>query len=170
MALEDILRQTGVYEIRNLVNGKSYIGSTSSSFGKRLRNHRNALEAGTHPVKYLQNAWNKHGSRCFRFSILEVCPPHLCVQREQKYIDESWSWMFEFGYNRRKLAGSNLGIKLKASTKRKLSQAKRGKPKSEEHKRKISEALKGLPKSVDHKQSMSRVRLRKSRPLDFTRK
>ena len=50
----------GVYQIKNLINGKLYIGS-SIDVDKRLKSHFSALDKGCHNNAYLQNAWNKYG-------------------------------------------------------------------------------------------------------------
>ena len=48
--IED-LQKTGVYQITNLVNQKTYIGSTKQSFNTRMKHHINALRRGNiyHP-------------------------------------------------------------------------------------------------------------------------
>lgn len=80
--------QTGVYEIKNLVNGKVYIGSTVMSFKKRLNHHRSLLRAGTHKNQYLQRAWDKYGEENFQFSILKVVDECCTLEEEQIYLDE----------------------------------------------------------------------------------
>ena len=80
-------KQTGVYQIRNKINNKVYIGSTIMSFTKRLEHHRCLLRKGTHKNTYLQHAWNKYGEESFEFSILEVVDKCCTLEREQFYID-----------------------------------------------------------------------------------
>jgi group I intron endonuclease len=58
-----------VYQIRNLVSGSFYIGSTTNLY-ERWRTHRKKLRSDTHPNKHLQATWNKHGEEAFRFEIL----------------------------------------------------------------------------------------------------
>lgn len=58
-----------VYEIRNLVTGKFYIGSSSNMY-ERFRTHRKKLRQGSHPNPHLQASWNKHGERVFEFTKL----------------------------------------------------------------------------------------------------
>jgi len=55
-----------VYEIRNTVSGKFYIGSSANLY-ERWRTHKNKLRAGTHPNPKLQASWNKHGEAAFVF-------------------------------------------------------------------------------------------------------
>jgi group I intron endonuclease len=109
---------TGIYQIRNLVNGKRYIGSAA---GKGFRNrwglHIKTLRDGDHHNEHLQNAWNKHGEESFVFEILEECEPQSCIECEQRYLD---SVLFascnderfkQLGYNICRVAGSTLGMK-----------------------------------------------------------
>lgn len=76
----------GVYEIRCVVSGKSYVGS-SIRVGRRWCSHRTLLRKGTHPSPRLQQAWNKHGQDKFVFSILEECAAGSLLAREQFHID-----------------------------------------------------------------------------------
>ena len=59
-----------IYKIRNLLNGKFYVGSAQDT-RTRFRQHRRLLRKGTHHCKHLQNAWNKHGEELFKFEIIE---------------------------------------------------------------------------------------------------
>jgi len=76
----------GVYQIRNLVNGKIYIGS-SVVLSVRYSTHLKELRQGIHFNSKLQNSWNKHGEKSFEFSVLEYCDPKETFEREQVYID-----------------------------------------------------------------------------------
>lgn len=79
--------QTGVYEIKNKINGKRYIGSTSINFNKRLVHHLNELRRNNHKNVYLQNSWNKYGEDNFEFNILEVVDKCCTLEVEQSYLD-----------------------------------------------------------------------------------
>lgn len=63
----------GIYCIKNKVNDKYYIGSTSTSFKQRWSTHKNKLNQNTHANEYLQRSWNKYGVDNFEFSIVEEC-------------------------------------------------------------------------------------------------
>jgi group I intron endonuclease len=80
------MENIGIYEIRCLISGKSYVGS-SKSIRSRWSQHRNALRRGNHTSPRLQQAWNKHGERQFVFKILEECAPDVLFEREQFWID-----------------------------------------------------------------------------------
>lgn len=83
----DFKTKCGVYIIRNLVNGKCYIGSTVMTFEKRYSHHSSRLNLNKHKNKHLQNAWNKYGENNFEFDILEICEKENCIIREQYYLD-----------------------------------------------------------------------------------
>lgn len=81
-------RRMGVYEIRNKIDGKKYIGSTTMTFTKRLEHHLCLLRRGTHKNRHLQNAWNKYGEENFECNIIEVVDECCTLEAEQKYLDE----------------------------------------------------------------------------------
>ena len=55
-----------VYEIRNTISGKFYIGSSGNLY-ERWRTHRTKLRKRTHPNPKLQSSWSKHGESAFAF-------------------------------------------------------------------------------------------------------
>jgi group I intron endonuclease len=145
---------TGVYRIRNLQNGKVYIGS-SKDIEERWRQHTLKLNRGTHPCRKLLNAWKKYGSSTFQFEIIELCSLAELLDREQHWIDTTMA--YTTGYNSRPKAESCLGYKRGAPTeehKRKNAEAHTGsknsnwgKPRSEQTKAKIASAQKGKPRA-----------------------
>lgn len=116
--------KTGVYQIRNKVNGKRYIGSAAgkNGFDGRWRVHLHHLRNSTHANKHLQNAWNKYNAEAFAFEIVERCKPSECIIREQHHLDVK-----QPKYNINPNASSRLGAKLSSETKAKISQAHLGK-------------------------------------------
>lgn len=111
--------KTGVYQIRNLLNGKIYIGSVAKQYGFQLRwsKHRSDLLKGQHHSIHLQRAWDKYGADAFVFEILEECEPERCIEREQYHLDDLLFSSYndkrfhQLGYNICRVAGSSLGIK-----------------------------------------------------------
>jgi len=65
------MKQPVIYKIRNVVNQKFYVGSTTDT-RERFRTHRSRLRKGNHHAKHLQAAWNKYGEDCFKFEVVEV--------------------------------------------------------------------------------------------------
>jgi hypothetical protein len=97
---------SGVYIIRNTVNGKVYAGSTKS-FKQRFKSHLYALKAGSHHSVKLQRAWRKYGEGCFVFEKILVCSIKNLLMYEQTVIDYYSSCLS--GYNIVPKAGSREG-------------------------------------------------------------
>ena len=97
----------GIYQIKNIVNNKIYIGSTKN-FKKRYHEHSHLLRKGIHQNRYLQNAYNKYTEDAFIFDILEETSD-LTI-REQYYLDLYKSYDRTIGYNISPTAYNNTGI------------------------------------------------------------
>jgi group I intron endonuclease len=67
------MKQQGVYQIRNVTNGKFYVGS-SKDIKNRFAAHRKLLRGGRHHCPHLQAAWGKYGEECFIFEVLQLLP------------------------------------------------------------------------------------------------
>ncbi len=136
-----MLTISGIYQIKNKLNGKVYIGSTARGFEARFREHRNNLKGNENkPNAHLQNAWNKYGADSFVFETLDVVDGEELVPIEQAYLD-----FFDPEYNISKVAGSSFGVKRKPKTKKWR----------EEHSKKMT----GRKHSLETKEKMSRSRL-----------
>ena len=126
---------TGIYQIKNKLDNKIYIGSGSSinntkavsGIYTRLADHHKRLRADQHINKYLQNAWNKYGEENFEFEILELCSAEKCLEREQYWLDKKQCYDKEIGYNLCKITGNTLGKKHSEEAKLKMSKNRIGK-------------------------------------------
>ena len=77
-----------IYRIRNLVDGKVYIGQ-AVNFEKRKSRHLWELRSNRHKNEHLQRAWLAHGEQNFVFEVLESDVPNaILVEAEQRHIDE----------------------------------------------------------------------------------
>lgn len=159
---------SGVYQIRNKVNGHIYIGSSVDVYCRK-RSHVGMLHKSCHHSKHLQAAVDKYGLKNFKFKILLYCDPNELLHNEQTYIDE-----LKPEYNMCPVAGSTLGRKLSAYTKQKMSETRKGRISnrkgcklSEEIKQKLSNALignhrrKGYTTSEETKQKISEAMIGK---------
>lgn len=136
---------SGIYQIRNLINGKIYVGS-AVNIKRRWGEHKKELRKNKHCNSYLQNAWNKYREENFIFEVLEKTEEKFLVEREQIYLDKFCCYKEEFGYNICEKAGNSLGYRHSEKTKKILSEKRTGyrlAPFSEEHKKRLSESLKG---------------------------
>ena len=143
----------GIYQIRNLVNDKRYVGS-SIDIKKRKREHFNTLKSCRHRNSHLQRAWNKYGENAFIFEVLFTCVPSMCINYEQQVMDQ---WNPE--YNMNPTAGSNLGRKFGDETKDKLRKINTGKKHTKETKDKMSRAHMGMVASDKTKAKISKAAL-----------
>lgn len=80
-----------IYQIRNIVTGWVYIGSTAN-FYRRVKQHSESLVAKKHFNKHLQKAYNKYGNDNFVVEVLESYQSHeihrgQLYEREQHYLD-----------------------------------------------------------------------------------
>ena len=66
--------KSGIYMIKNNVDGKVYIGS-SKNINKRKNRHFSELRHNKHNSIHLQKAFNKFGEESFSFNILRFTPP-----------------------------------------------------------------------------------------------
>lgn len=74
----------GIYQLRNIINGKIYIGS-SKCIQDRLRMHFWLLSKGKHENIHLQRAYNKN-SNIFVAEIVETCSEDKQFETEQYWI------------------------------------------------------------------------------------
>jgi group I intron endonuclease len=146
---------SGIYEIRNIVDGKIYIGS-AVVIRRRISRHKTDLRGGSHHCSHLQRAWNKYGENCFVFSTLQVIEKiEELIKNEQKWIDLKKSANADFGYNAAPNAGSALGVKFTPESKAAKAQAMRGKKHTPERCMNMSLAMRGKRHSVETRIKMS---------------
>lgn len=152
---------TGIYQIRNIIGGKIYIGSAINLEGRK-RGHFSKLINGKHHSCYLQNAYNKYGENSFVFEILEYCEKECLIEREQFYIDALCP-----EYNIAPKAGSSLGVKYTAEARIKMSMAKIGKKFTDEHRANISAAKIGKKHTAEHCAKISVANIGKTNALGY---
>jgi group I intron endonuclease len=160
--------KTGIYMIRNRVNGNCYIGSAAQSFAKRWTLHKFGLRNDRHHSLYLQKSWNVHGEGAFEFLVLFECQPSECLAAEQAFLN-----VFEPEYNSAVCAGHpSLGRKMSEETKKKIGDANRGRklpPMSEETKRRMGDSRRGKkrgPMSEEQRQKLSMALKGRALPLE----
>jgi group I intron endonuclease len=151
--------ESGIYRIRNTVNGKVYVGS-AVDVAKRWIVHRHHLSKRTHHCRHLQHAWVKHGEAAFVFEIIEAVPVKKgLIAREQAYIDSLSAADRLHGYNVAIRAGSVLGVRRSAEFRAKVSLSAKGNTRwlrrkhSDTSRAKISVGAKGNTRWLGRKHS-----------------
>lgn len=170
-------KQSGIYTITNIENGKYYLGR-AVDFEERKQRHLRDLRRNKHYNSYLQRAFNLYGESSFVFKIIENVEPNSLKEAEQRYLNEieenscynmskfscggglpgEGNPMFGlFGEN-----NPNFGSHRSEETKKKISDIRKinghpnnGKPMSEEQKKKISIANKGKIVSEESVRNMA---------------
>lgn len=67
-------RPAGVYQVRNVMRGKSLVGSSRDLSGI-LNRQRFQLKNGSHPDRELQQDWNELGPDAFEFTVVDTLSP-----------------------------------------------------------------------------------------------
>jgi len=125
----------GIYQVRNLVDGKRYIGS-SIDLKARKSQHFSSLRRNCHFNSHLQRSFDKYGINNFVFEIL------CYAEKDQEYLfllEENYISFYKandgaFGYNMRLEANTNVGTRRSEETKLKMSLSRSGYKHSEEAK------------------------------------
>lgn len=90
---------SGIYAIKNRINGKVYIGMTINLHG-RIQTHKSYLKYNKHVNRYLQSDYNEFGLENFEFITLEECDDNSQLEdKERMYIFKYKSTDRGFGYN-----------------------------------------------------------------------
>lgn len=149
------VKKSGVYVIRNVTNGRIYIGS-ALVLSRRKSEHFNKLQKNTHSNPFLQADFNKCGKESFIFEVVKITNKSVLIQTEQEYLDIYFDKQNKC-YNICPKAKNSSGRKMSEDAKRKISIAQSGsrnqwfgtngpffnKNHTEDSKKKISNALYG---------------------------
>lgn len=141
MSEKELLNSSGIYYIKNIINGKMYIGY-AKNIRKRWNYHKMELRLNIHPNEKLQNAWNLYKEDNFLFEVAELCEIFELPRREHHWATIFYTCDRDKGYNIRPTDPEDIK-KVSEETRKKISLYHKGKPKSEEHKRKIGKGNKG---------------------------
>lgn len=155
-----------IYLVRNLINGKAYIGETTD-FNSRVEKYKTLQCKGQ---RKLYNALKKYGVNNFSYDIIDkaTCKEDLdCL--EDFHIERFRSRENEYGYNiksggshgkhsqetKKKISEARIGIRFSEDHKKSLSKAQKKRflenPTSEEIKKKISKAMEGKQQTKGYK-------------------
>lgn len=160
-ALKDNKNKSGIYRWTNLINGKSYVGS-SVNLSRRFRSYFNGnyLIFSSAKTMLISKALLKYGYINFRLEILEYCDKSDLLAREQYFLNNLLP-----EYNILKSVGSLRGYIHSEEAKLKMRLSKIGFKHTEETKAKISrnlihsEETKKLLRSYKHtKEALAKIK------------
>lgn len=159
-----------VYQHKNKINGKIYIGITMQKPENRWGNNGSNYKSSPHFYSAIQ----KYGWDNFEHNILftNLTKEEACL-KEQELIQYFNSMNRDFGYN--STSGGDI-FTMNKETKQKISQALMGNQNglghqcSEEKKKKISEAQKGRKFTEEHKQKLSEAAQKRHVPCSEEKK
>lgn len=135
------MREPVIYWIRNKLNGKFYVGSSTQRY-VRWKTHKQKLRTNRHHCRHLQAAWNKYGEPNFEFSVVEKV---LCEQVLQAAEDR---WLIEHvGKHHCYNTGIRSGAPMRGRTG--AAHPNYGRPMSEGQKKKLREATREQWKNAD---------------------
>lgn len=155
--------KSGVYTIRHLDSGNSYVGS-AYHLARRIADHKRKLRSGRHSNKKLQNAWNLYGEASFSFATILECEKRHVLFYEQRAIDTLDT--FRSGYNLRPRADNNGGWKMGPAGREKLRAAHSGRKQSAETIQKRADTVRGTKRSPETKERMAEAQRGKKMSLE----
>lgn len=165
--MDNIQRVSGIYQIKNTLNGKIYIGS-SKNMNARIRGHRVKLRKNKHCNSHLQSAWNKYGEKSFIYSVIEICQEEVLIKKEQFYVDKLEVINPKIGYNKASDIRRTAGYKWTDESRKKLSNSKKGIKMHENTRKALIKANKSRIYKSGYKISKKQARIRAlghSRPV-----
>ena len=172
-----------IYLIRNVINGKGYVGQTTLGIGRRFAKHAENSRSGIDVALY--RAMRKYGAENFTVIEVAACGRELLDDLEKHYI-KFYGTASENGHGYNMTAGGDSSRRPKGSRNSEESKTKnsaahkgmkrpprseeyrakqaashKGKSLSEETKSKIAEAIKGTkkpPRSEEYKANMAAIK------------
>lgn len=156
-----------IYLIRNLVNGKGYVGQTVTLVPRRFDRHRYSANRGSGDA--LHRAMRKYGVE--NFSVTEVlsCDPLLLNDLERHYIRFYGTHaVLGHGYNLTEGGDGSPGSVPTTEQREKMSIAHKGKTILKDQRDKISAALKGRVVSKETGAKISAAKKGKRRSAEHT--
>lgn len=76
---------SGIYQIKNIINGKIYIGQSMDVLYRLKRHYKNLIN-GRHKNRHLQFSFNKYGEENFEYSVLRQVSIELLDLAEMCFI------------------------------------------------------------------------------------
>lgn len=117
------MRHGVIYKITNKINGKAYIGQTTTTISFRWKAHLR-----TKTCRYLHHAIVKYGQESFMIEELATCSSHEDLDLLERIVIEQEKTLVPYGYNLR--TGGHANSKLSDETKKRFSEVRIGIPRT----------------------------------------
>ena len=137
-----------VYLLINMVNGKMYVGQTTQSLKKRMKQHLGGK-------LYVDNAIRKHKPKNFRCEILKCCASKAELDAWERFFIATLKTKAPYGYNRTDGGDGSVGLELTPEHRAKISEALKGRKIPPEQRARLSEFRSGKPLSIETIEKMS---------------
>jgi len=158
-----------IYKIKNIINGKEYIGFTSTNIKNRWKNH---VLSSKNPKTHLHKSISKYGEDNFTIAILEESDDceYLLNERESFWIEKYNT--FHEGYNMTLGGNGALGYKHDEEVKKKISQQYIDRWKDDEYRFKQSKnpRMYGKKHSTESRDKISKSNLGKKHSTESREK
>jgi group I intron endonuclease len=145
-----------VYLLRNVINGKCYVGQTITSLEERWSKHKWSAKNRIKGCTLLWRAVRKYGDDCFEHCVLASADTLLELNRLEIYYIKKLRTLEPSGYNLH-LGGKNHNVTKQ--TRLRLSKALRGKKRTVEQKKRyrLSQLGKKLSSESIAKRTVTRL-------------
>lgn len=145
-----------VYLITNLINGKQYVGITTTTFKKRVAVYKSMAKHPPNKPTRIVKALAKYGFENFQFEVIEAG-----FDSYDKLLESEINWIrilntYKLGYN-----ASLGGDLVSEETRKKMSKAQKGKVHSEQARAKIAATLKGTKRPKEVVEKLNRTTFKK---------
>lgn len=149
----------GIYLIRNLINGKVYIGKSINIY-KRIVAHICGLTAKRKKEEnpHFISAWHKYGKEAFEYIVLEECLLNELSDKELYWMHFYNSIDSSKGYNKR--LDSKSGMIPHAETRLKLKEALHKRYLDPNERKKIGDKSKAFWKNNPDKKELMKLNLK----------
>lgn len=165
-----------IYKIKNIITDKEYIGQTTKTLNKRIKEHEyNTIKGGK---CYIHNSMRKYGFNEFKFSILCECDSRNDLDEKEIFFIKEYNTLFPHGYNltnggkgssgyhpsketRLKIGKGNKGKTVPLKIRKQISISSKGKIRTKEHCKNISKGLTGKKQSEEHRKNNSKGQMGK---------
>ena len=114
-----------IYQIKNKINGKSYIGQTIKDPQERWKKHISiSKKEGHKDTSYIHKALRKDGPENFVFEVIDTAKSREELDRKEQFHIKELNTLVPNGYNIS--TGGQFSKEIDAETRKKISESKKG--------------------------------------------